>query len=349
MATFAITALMRRWAGLVALTSGVLLAVLSVAMPALGQRFDTPQLTVSQQLRSQVDLFLYDVRWNLLHRLTNTPETEQDPHWSPDGRFLAYTVLVEGVREVFIQDVYGGEAVQLTRSRHGSDAPLWSPAQPGTMLLRYDRFPGQADIVAVRLPEYDRRNLTVSNSSERDLAWSPDGAHIVYTAIEPDGVRRVRVMRYPVGDVVWETLGAGFDPAWSPDGTRFAYIGETIGAGFDVANTLHIVDWPSGTVHDLPVNTPVMSSLLWTEDSLYFIAVPEDLTLRYDVYQYTFANGTLKQRTQMGIVRSIAWEDPHLAVQLSSGPLLVVCLLRTDDDLYCPPMLQDSYGPVWRP
>jgi Tol biopolymer transport system component len=49
-------------------------------------------------------------------RLTQTPEDESDPHWSPDGRYLAYTRTnaETGLHEVFVLDAATGAVRNVT-------------------------------------------------------------------------------------------------------------------------------------------------------------------------------------------------------------------------------------------
>ena len=49
-------------------------------------------------------------------RLTFGSGLQTEPAWSPDGRMVAYVSAVSGKRDVWVQPIAGGEAIQLTKS-----------------------------------------------------------------------------------------------------------------------------------------------------------------------------------------------------------------------------------------
>jgi tricorn protease len=60
------------------------------------------------------DIWLTDLAGNNLKRLTSFPGEEQQPHFSPDGRILAFSGQYDGNIDVFSVSVTGGEPVRLT-------------------------------------------------------------------------------------------------------------------------------------------------------------------------------------------------------------------------------------------
>lgn len=58
--------------------------------------------------------------------ITNTPSRQENyPAWSPDGKYIAYSALDEGIEKVFVKDVANSQtpAQVITRGR----MPAWSP------------------------------------------------------------------------------------------------------------------------------------------------------------------------------------------------------------------------------
>jgi len=60
-------------------------------------------------------------------RLTSTPAVERDPHFSPDGRWIAFTSNRGGGDAVYIVAAEGGDPRRLTWSPSGESARGWTP------------------------------------------------------------------------------------------------------------------------------------------------------------------------------------------------------------------------------
>src|SRR4051812_24968842 len=61
-------------------------------------------------------------------QLTSGTSLDDNPRWSPDGRRLAFlSDRSGGTPQVFLIDVEGGEARQLSHFRKGADSIAWSP------------------------------------------------------------------------------------------------------------------------------------------------------------------------------------------------------------------------------
>src|SRR5947207_1636162 len=60
-------------------------------------------------------------------RLTSFPGTESNPHFSPDGKQIAFSMQYGGNTDVYVIDAYGGEARRLTWHPSPDIARGWSP------------------------------------------------------------------------------------------------------------------------------------------------------------------------------------------------------------------------------
>src|SRR6185503_9506461 len=60
-------------------------------------------------------------------RLTSTPAIESNPHFSPDGRWIAFTSNRAGVNAVYVMPAEGGEPHRITWSPAGEVARGWTP------------------------------------------------------------------------------------------------------------------------------------------------------------------------------------------------------------------------------
>jgi tricorn protease len=73
------------------------------------------------------DLWIADRAGGPARRLTSTPAVESDPHFSPDGKWIAFTSNRSGVDQVYVVGVEGGDPTRLTWYPAPSSARGWTP------------------------------------------------------------------------------------------------------------------------------------------------------------------------------------------------------------------------------
>ena len=156
--------------------------------------------------------------------------------WSPDGRWLAYSLLAGGVDQIFVAAADGSSPP----TRVGDPATInWAPmfSPDGTRILY---FVGEHGVAVMNRDGSEDRTLNTTAFTQIDSAqWHPDGHRVVVSAAADEGndlwlfsldggpERHLRVPgRAEVG------------PSWSPDGNRLVYLTSTIGATF----TLNVAD-----------------------------------------------------------------------------------------------------------
>lgn len=73
------------------------------------------------------DIWVTDLDGQNLKRITSTPAVENDPHFSPDGKWIAFTSNRAGGNSVYIVPKDGGTPKRLTWHPSGAAARGWSP------------------------------------------------------------------------------------------------------------------------------------------------------------------------------------------------------------------------------
>jgi tricorn protease len=128
------------------------------------------------------DLWKASVDGGTAFRLTSDDGYESSPHFSNDGKQIAFTAEYDGNVDVFVIPSEGGEPKRLTYHPAGDYVQGWTPN--GEVLFRSDRE-GQ--------PTMTSKFFTVSTKGELPKALdipraaygelSPDGKHLAYTPI----------------------------------------------------------------------------------------------------------------------------------------------------------------------
>jgi dipeptidyl aminopeptidase/acylaminoacyl peptidase len=153
-----------------------------------------------------------------LRALTNDPDYDSEPEWSPDGSRIAFESgrAPGGSSEIYVMGAEGGGLTRVTNNAATDYGPAWSPGG-GRIAFQSDRD-ANFEIYVMNADGGNVRRLTLSPTTE-DLGptWSPDGTLIAFTR---DG-GSVWIMREDGGAPA--KLTDGSQPDWSPDGSRIAF------------------------------------------------------------------------------------------------------------------------------
>jgi Tol biopolymer transport system component len=194
------------------------------------------------------------------HVLTNDPIAAKQPRWSPDGTRLVYFRQdADSILHLMVMDADGSNARQIEGTDNTGDfnPPDWSP--DGSRIL-YTTFHGGPPLMATIPVKGGRPELIETGSSWPEVggAWSPDGSSIAYT-------RGVSILDGVLIFEVWVMNADGSDghqlaalpgdasaeaPAWSPDGTKVAFIGTSSGI-YRNGGVLYVIDVASGEITEV--------------------------------------------------------------------------------------------------
>jgi Tol biopolymer transport system component len=168
-------------------------------------------------------------------RLTNIPENDGQPVWSPDGSQVAFESDLDGDWEIYHINANGSAQTRLTENTAVDGAPSWAALPIGWRIAFHSNRDGDNfDIYLVdsEFPENITR-LTQEPADERYPAIAFDGSRLAFTSYQPDGTANIYVSQLVIdGETI--TLGgltnltdglAGESrkPVWSPDGSRLAF------------------------------------------------------------------------------------------------------------------------------
>ena len=191
-------------------------------------------------------------------RLTSTPAVEADPHFSPDGRHIAFTSDRSGVDAVYVVSADGGAPTRLTWYPVASRARGWSP--DGQRVL-------YASLRETAPTGYDRLWTVPMDGGPSTMLPAPWGTA---GSFSPDG-RRLVVDRVERWDVEWRNYRGG-------QNTPLTVLDLGTLAETSIPN-------PDRTTDTQPV---------WMGGTIYFLS---DRDWTGNVWAYTPATGALVQKT----------------------------------------------------
>lgn len=163
------------------------------------------------------ELYVSNVDGSGLVRLTNTPENELRPAWSPDASQIVYDVDVADTlikRDLFIMNADGSGVRQLLTDGRYNFHASWSP--DGEWIAFVSQRDGNEEIYVTTVDGSTVIRLTMGGGSDGSPVWSADGKWVIFES-QRTGVRNLFRRSVPGGETEMLTNSAfeDFDPAVS--------------------------------------------------------------------------------------------------------------------------------------
>jgi TolB protein len=164
-----------------------------------------------------------DLATRITRRLTALSGTALFPSWSPDGKWIAFTLSAGDQLDLYLIHADGSGLEKIETGTQRNVWPRWS--SDGSLLAYFAR-PEDND----ELYTWDFHSNTatrITNKAGHDFcpAWSPEATRLAAASIDGDGSRYIRVFNLDGSAPVVVTSGhyRVTEPAWSSDGKRIAY------------------------------------------------------------------------------------------------------------------------------
>jgi len=170
------------------------------------------------------DLWLYEVARNLRTRLTFATETEMNPIWSADGKWIAFSSDADGLAQVFRHQASGVGAPERISNFRGDILPTdWS--QDGNLIVcTATDTTGDTGVFLLDLTDNSLKPFRNGSFTESQAVLSPDGQWMCYTSNET-GEFEVFVESLEAGGGRWRvSTNGGISPMWSPFMDRIHYL-----------------------------------------------------------------------------------------------------------------------------
>lgn len=188
------------------------------------------------------DIWIVPTAGGMATRFSSHPAEESTPHFSPDGKRLAFTSNRTGTSQVFVAPIDGGTPTQVTFHAAGSRLEGWYP--DGEQIL----VSGTRDHFWRRPSRFFK--VALSNRAAEELLFdaygsapnlSSTGKRVLF---QREGVswwrkgyvgsQAAQIWLFDAEDYRFEALLRGpiehRTPIWKPDGTGFYYVGAESGS-----------------------------------------------------------------------------------------------------------------------
>ena len=170
--------------------------------------------------------------------LTAAERDSSSPRWSPDGRYLAFLSARggeeedEGGSQVFTLFRGGGEALQVTDTAQGVEFFAWSPDARRMLLVMRDPRPAELEAKAARDAgkPYEARTpppwVVTRRQFKEDYVGYLDSHRTHLYVLDLATKQMTQITSGDFDDYCQPYLpGCGeSEPAWSPDGSRIAFV-----------------------------------------------------------------------------------------------------------------------------
>ncbi|HLW77150.1 MAG TPA: hypothetical protein VKS01_09190, partial [Bryobacteraceae bacterium] len=195
-----------------------------VTIDNVAQSFHLSPSTRRAAISTHGEIFTVATDRGEIQRVTETPWREDDPRWSPDGKWIAFVSDRTGRQEVFIAGELGANLKQLSDADCDKPSIVWAPDSKSLLwsgsdhkLRRVDIASGKTEIVA----ESDVATIGAPQ-------FSPDGAWISYS--KRDHLLRDHVYVKPASGGAEKMIGSddfllSNGAKWTPDGKRLLLLG----------------------------------------------------------------------------------------------------------------------------
>jgi Tol biopolymer transport system component/DNA-binding winged helix-turn-helix (wHTH) protein len=149
-------------------------------------------------------------------QLTFPPMEVMVPHWSPDGKRIAFYGFGAGRQlRVYIISADGGLPSPASDGPGGEMQPSWSPDGNSLMYSDFPFFGGDPQKVAIHILDLRTRRAETLRGAQGYFApaWSPDGRYIAAST-----VRGSKVMLFDFRNQQWAEIAVGWGfMKWSLD------------------------------------------------------------------------------------------------------------------------------------
>jgi len=211
----------------------------------------TSKLAFASDKDGNVEIYSINADGSDLKRLTNSPQLDGYPAWSPDGTRIAFVSERDGNPEIYVMNADGTNLTRLTADPAYDYQPSWSP-DSRRIAFSSNRNSNTGIYIMSAYVSRDVPTKVVDSGSEPE--WSPDGNYIAF--VNQYKIYVLDVKTNQVTELVNDPNIAASEPSWLADSNQLSFADARQGKFFIVnlktkavtgVNLGYMADWsPDG-------------------------------------------------------------------------------------------------------
>ena len=177
------------------------------------------ELGATLSFNGDQEIYLLTGTGEIIKRLTDQPDIDVSPSFSPDGKRMVFVSKRSGTPQIYLMEMDSGKSERLTFEGRYNTQPSWSPK--GDRIAYTGMVKNEIDIFMIDLRTRSSVQLTRDSGDNESATWSPDGSLIAFSSTR-EGTSRIYVMTAFGTDQrrLLALPGEQSMPSWSPGGIQ---------------------------------------------------------------------------------------------------------------------------------
>ena len=148
---------------------------------------ETASTPGSTENNDTLEIYVIDIDGSNKTQLTHNDVDDGHPTWSPNGKQIAFSSMVENIYQIFIVNAAGGTAKQLTFSDASHYHPIFSP--DGKRIIYVSNAHNHYTLWMMNADGTNKTQLTNHIGAHFEPSLSRDGKKLVFSADRSDHMR----------------------------------------------------------------------------------------------------------------------------------------------------------------